>query len=122
MNDQPHIIPEFWWWIRQIELDHSAHEGDIIPDRYCKQFIKYLEKAVPYLIKYHLPKYNDIMHDRFAEEFELKLFSEPEDKRFMLFDFIKDLLHENLIKRQIELGKLEFGIYRKPYWIDGDDY
>ncbi len=122
MKNEPHIVPEFWWWIRKVELKYGGH-GNTIPVSHCKQLIKYLYQVMPYFKEHGLPRYKHIFSEEYnmVNNFEDKIYTQPSDQRFMLFDFIKDLLHENLIKRAYILGHPEFYHKRDPYYNEGDD-
>lgn len=84
-----------WKWIQQVELRFGIDKIPI-PDRYCENLISRLEYIVPLLQAKHLPKYDGMFTEDFIPNFASKLWREPTN-RSMLFDFIKDLIHVNLL-------------------------
>ena len=90
---------ELWEWIRTVELKFGINKIPI-PDQYCEILIRKLTALHPALVADGLPKYSGVFRDDFVNKFMLKLYKTPES-RSMLFDFIKNLIHENLLQEDI---------------------
>ena len=90
---------ELWEWIRSVELKFGINKIPI-PDQYCEMLLNKLQQILPTLVQDGLPKYSGVFRDNFVEKIMLKLYKTPE-KRSMLFDFIKDLIHQNLLQEDI---------------------
>lgn len=82
-----------WLWIKTIE---RRYYGLPIPEEYCFTLVNKLHDIMPQLKTKHLPKYDGMLNDVFLFHFQQKLLKEVDD-RTMLFDFIKNLIHENLL-------------------------
>tara|TARA_R110002126_G_scaffold162441_1_gene310383 strand:- start:4555 stop:4845 length:291 start_codon:yes stop_codon:yes gene_type:complete len=82
-----------WYWIRNIE---KRYYGLPIPEECCFELTNKLYDVMPQLKTKHLPKYDGIINDSFLLNFQQKLIKQV-DNRTMLFDFIKNLIHENLL-------------------------
>jgi len=70
-----------------------------IPSKYCNILIGKLNLILPELQANALDKHKFMLNDNFIIKFETKLYKDP--RRFMLFDFIKDLIHETLLKDKV---------------------
>ena len=90
---------EFWEWIRQVELKFGVNQIPI-PDQYCDLLLNKLTALLPTLQQHGLSKYSGVFADDFVSKFMLKLYKTTES-RSMLFDFIKNLIHENLLQEDI---------------------
>ncbi len=117
---EPHIVPELWWWINRVERKTPAFVP--VADRYCKPLIKKLKRVMPLLKKYGKDSDQFLFEDErgWVESLEDKLLKEPH-MRIMKFDFVKGVIHKNLILRSHELKRPEFWNYRPPYYITGRD-
>ena len=93
---------ELWEWIRNVELKFGINQIPI-PDQYCDTLLNKLQQLLPVLVAEGLPKYLGTFQDDFVNKFMLKLYKTPE-QRSMLFDFIKNLIHENLLHEDLYKG------------------
>lgn len=86
-------IQETWDWIR---LKEERYMDTDIPfsDRDVSMLIKKLRIIEPYLQR--LEPDNETF-EHFASKMEVKFIKTPYHQRFMLFDFVKDLIHRKLI-------------------------
>jgi len=86
-----------WNWIKNVELKYGINMRPI-PDIYCSALIIRLERLLPVLIQNAIPKYKSILNNDFVANWERKLYKDDTMTRSMLFDFIKNMIHEILLK------------------------
>lgn len=86
---------EVWKWIRKVELKYGINKIPI-PDKHCDILISKLESILPELKRKGLEEYQYIFNDDFINRMSRKFYNDP-DNRSMLFDFVKDLIHKNLL-------------------------
>jgi len=86
-----------WKWIENIELKYGINKIPI-PDNLCNILLKNIDNILPDL-KQHAPKkYQSMLAENFVNNFAVKL--KDISKRSMLFDFIKNLIHEILLNKE----------------------
>ncbi len=94
MTDNPR---DLWHWIQRVELKYVMNDREI-PATHCNILLNKLHNIIPLLKSNHITKYNSIINDDLVPNLELKLYKIGEEKnRFMLFDFVKNLIHECLL-------------------------
>ncbi len=87
---------DIWKWIENIELKYGINKIPI-PDNLCNILIKHIDSILPDL-KQHAPKkYQGMLAKNFVNGFTVKLNNISD--RSMLFDFIKNLIHEILLNK-----------------------
>ena len=91
---------ELWKWIELVELKYTMNDR-MIPYKYIDVLMNKIKIIEPELKATRNTIYTSILNDNFADKFALKLMKTPEDKIFMLFDFIKNLIHECLLKKDL---------------------
>ena len=88
------LVNDIWHWIESIERDF-VNKNIPFSDTHVKILIRKLRMVEPYLVEKNPG--NDVF-EHFADKMELKFIREPFHQRFMLVDFVKHIIHENLIK------------------------
>lgn len=88
---------ELWSWIQGVELKFGVNMKPI-PDNYVKVLVNRLDDIYPFLTTTDIPKYKHVLNNLFVMKFENKLYTE-EKNRSMLFDFIKNMIHEILLDK-----------------------
>jgi hypothetical protein len=88
-----------WNWIKNVELKYGIDMRPI-PDIYCKALIVRIERLLPVLQLNTTPQYKTALNDKFCSKFERKLLK-ANMERSMLFDFIKNMIHEILLKEMV---------------------
>jgi len=91
---------EFWNWIKWVELRFGIKQIPI-SDYYVESLIMRLENIFPELKEKAKPKYKTMLNDDFINKFMIKVYTSKQ--RTMLFDFIKNLIHENLLENKKDL-------------------
>jgi len=91
------IVQEVWDWIERQETDF-VNKGIPFSDRQVNYLILQLRLIEPYLQKYCEDKELTL---KFADKMEIKFYKMSYHKRFLLFDFVKNFIHDNLIKKGI---------------------
>lgn len=92
------FVTETYNWIIEQERKFME-EGIPFDDRKVKFLIQAVRMIEPQLRTNHPDKQ---LMEKFTSKLELKFYKEPFDKRYMLFDFVKNFIHEYLIKKGIE--------------------
>lgn len=88
------VANDVWYWIEHIEEDFVKRNVPF-SDRQVAYLIKKLRMLEPYLI---LKNPGNELYEHFADKMELKFLKEDFHQRYLLFDFIKHLVHETFIK------------------------
>lgn len=92
------VVTDLWNWIERQERDFVNRDVPF-SDRQVKYLISQLRLVEPYLKKHHP---NKELVEHFADKMELKFYKEDYTQRFLLFDFIKNFIHETLIRKGVE--------------------
>lgn len=87
---------ETWNWIRNIEKKYTMNDR-VIPDKMIDILIGRLYTIEQDFIHCNNAKYKDILNRSLIPNFDLKLTKSKDTDRFMLFDFMKNLIHECLL-------------------------
>ena len=91
------VVQETWNWIERQEKDF-VNRGIPFSDRQVKYLISQIRLCEPYLKK-HCE--NQELVVKFADKIEIKFYRMDYSQRFLLFDFVKNFIHDNLIKKGV---------------------
>jgi len=86
-----------WKWIENIELKYGVNKIPI-PDQFCNILLKNIDILLPDLKQQSPKKYKGMLDNDFVNKFATKL--KIDKDRSMLFDFIKNLIHEILLNKE----------------------
>jgi len=86
-----------WKWIENTELKYGINKIPI-PDKFCDILLKNIDIILPDLKQCAPKKYKGMLNNDFIIKFETKL--KIDKDRSMLFDFIKNLIHEVLLNKE----------------------
>ena len=98
------VVQETWNWIERQEIQFVS-KGVPFSDRQVNYLVAQLRLCQPYVHKHC--KDQELV-DQFADKMESKFYNMEYHDRYLLFDFVKNFIHENLIKKSLtwELGQV----------------
>jgi hypothetical protein len=91
------VVQETWNWIERQEQEF-VNRGIPFSDRQVQYLVSQLRLCEPYL-KAHCN--NQELVEKFADKMENKFYKMSYHERFLLFDFVKNFIHDNLIKKGV---------------------
>lgn len=91
------IVQDTYDWLERVEGEF-VNRNVPFSDRQVSYLIGRLRLVEPYL---KANSDGNELYNHFACKMEMKFLKENYHQRFMLFDFIKNLIHEELIKKGI---------------------
>ena len=86
-------ITETYKWLEMVE-ERFVDKGIPFSDRQVKVLIMKIKHIEPFLQE---AEPNNDLFDHFAEKMEEKFIKEDHSQRYMLFDFIKNMIHKTLL-------------------------